>query len=184
MPLAEQQKFLARLYTDERLRREFFDAPGATGWAHDLTADEIAEIAGMMAEELDYFAATLFWKRLREAEKLLPLTKRLLGEEFTTLFRAFSAGYNPQSIKKHLEDALQFAAYLARADVSGLARDAARFEAAKLKFYGTGRKIVVCRLSHDVTEITRGEPAAGAVPKKKRLAVWIRIGKQNRHFVI
>src|SRR5687767_6092436 len=103
MPLLELQNFLARLYTDEKLRRTFLTEPDKIGGENNLSEREIAEIAGIIPDELTFFAGSLYWKRLRETEKLLPLTKAALNEDFEKLFGQFTEHYNPQSVKKHLE---------------------------------------------------------------------------------
>lgn len=185
MSLQKQQNFLARLYTDENLRRAFLLEPQKTGREYDLTAKEIAEIAEVMPDELNFFADSLFWKRLREVENFLPLTKEIAGAEFTGEFRRFSQTFNPQSIRKHLEDAFEFAGFLQTSEnVSELAKNAARFERAKLAFFGYGKKFVVCRLEFDLREISRSPAAAqsGEFKKRRNFAVWIRVGNKTRHF--
>lgn len=185
MSLLEQQNFLARLYTEEDLRREFAREPEKIGREHRLNERELAELAELLPEELNFFAETLFWKRLREVEKLLPLTRRILGRDFAGHFRAFAAGYNPQSIKKHLEDAYEFGGFLLNRPISEAARETAKFELAKLKFFGFRKTLVVCRLKFSIGELSAGSPQTPvAGGRKLNFAVWIRVGKQIRHFVI
>jgi hypothetical protein len=45
MSLLDAQNFLARIYTDENLRREFLSAPEQTGRENNLSEKEIAELA-------------------------------------------------------------------------------------------------------------------------------------------
>ena len=45
MSLLNVQNFLARIYTDENLRREFLSAPEVIGKANNLNETEIAELA-------------------------------------------------------------------------------------------------------------------------------------------
>src|SRR6185369_7897216 len=104
MSLQEQQNLLAKLYTDAEFRRAFLSMPEKIGIENELNKIEIKEIAGIMPEELDFFADSLFWKRLREVEKFLPLTRKVLGEDFINYFRRFSQNFNPQTVKKHIED--------------------------------------------------------------------------------
>lgn len=170
MSLLDTQNFLARLYTDENLRREFLSAPEKIGQENDLDEREIAELAAVFPDELNAFAESLVWKRLREAEKLLPLTRAKLNRDFERHFRKFARNFNSASIKKHLDDALRFCDYL-RADetVSGAAKNAAAYEQAKLEFRALSRRCVVRFLDFD--------QATGE--KRKRLAVWLRIGKKE-----
>jgi hypothetical protein len=186
MSLQEQQNLLAKLYTDADFRLAFLSQPKKKGAAYDLSESEIGEIARIMPEELNFFAESLFWKRLREVEKFLPATKKVLAEDFTGLFRVFSQNFNPQKVKKHFEDAHGFARFLQKQDISNLARSAAKFERAKLEFFGFEKLLVVCRLDCDVRHLLSSDATK---PKeinegRKKIAVWLRTGKRVRHFFI
>lgn len=182
MSLKEQQNFLARLYTDNNLRRAFLSEPGKIGQENELTEDEISELAAVLPEELNFFAESLFWKRLREVEKFLPLTKQILEENFARYFRDFSQNFNPQSIKKHLEDAIEFAKFLTAAEISDLAKTAAKFEKSRLEFISSEKRFVICKLDFDIRKLH--ENSALNLQRKTKFAVWIRVGNQIRHFVI
>ncbi|HEY8560692.1 MAG TPA: hypothetical protein VIL74_09980 [Pyrinomonadaceae bacterium] len=186
MSLKEQQNLLAKLYTDAEFRRAFLSEPEKIGVESGLSADEIREIAEIMPEELHFFADSLVWKRLGEAEKFLPLTRRVLGEDFTGNFREFSQTYNPRTVKKHFEDALAFCRFLQTRKIPGPAKCAAKFEAAKLEFFGFEKRIAVCRLDYDVRSFSgaHANPAAENHEKTKKIAVWLRTGKRIRHFFI
>ena len=56
MSLLEVQNFTARIYTDENLRRKFLAAPEQTGRENNLSEKEIAELAAVFPEELNFFA--------------------------------------------------------------------------------------------------------------------------------
>lgn len=173
MSLVETQNFLARIYTDENLRRAFLRAPEQIGREHDLTGAEIAEIIEIFPSEIKTFAETLFYKRLRETEKLLPLTRQNLGAEFEKVFRQFANTFNPQTIKKHLEDAFRFADYLQNCrTVSDLAKNTAKFERAKLEFWTVRKNLVVKLFAFDAE--------TGA--RKKHLKIWLRIGGREMVF--
>lgn len=183
MSLREQQNFLARLYTDANLRRAFTSEPEKIGAENCLNETEIAELAAVFPEELDFFAASLVWKRLREAKKFLPLTEKVLGADFEKLFRRFSQNYNPQTIKKHLEDALEFSKFLQTETVSEAAKTAAKFERAKLEFFNGGKTLKICKLNYDIREIAH-DFSPPALKKKTKFAVWLRVGNRTRHFII
>jgi hypothetical protein len=186
MSLQQQQNLLARLYTDAEFRRGFLSSPEKIGAESDLSETEIAEIAAIMPEELNFFAATLFWKRLREAEKFLPLTKNVLDEDFAAKFREFSETFNPQTVKKHLEDAIYFCRFLQKRDVSEIAKTAAKFERSKLEFFGLEKRIVYCLLDFDARELSAADSVQKLenLKKKKKITVWLRIGKLVKHFII
>ena len=184
--LKEQQNFLARLYTDEALRRRFFAGPAIVGAEFGLTPAETEELAAVLPEELDFFAQSLYWKRLREVEKLLPLTRRVVGADFKDHFRAFADGFNPGSVKKHLEDALAFAEFLETREINDYGRAAARFEGARLAFFGYERRLVWRRLAYDAREIAAAAEngTLDTVKKRMKIAVWVRYGQRIRHFFI
>lgn len=179
MSLLDVQNFTARLYTDENLRREFLIAPVEIGKVNNLSEKEIAELTEILPAELNFFADSLRRKRLREVEKLLPLTRKALADDFEKHFREFANQFTPESIKKHLEDAIQFAEFL-REREKDWKRDAAKFEAAKLEFYAHGKSLVFRIFDYDVKEISRriAEPPPN-FQKRKTFALWLRIGKRE-----
>ena len=181
MPLAQTQKLLARLYTDDSLRRSFLFEPGKIGREYDLTENEIVELAAILPEELNFFADSLFYKRLREVEKLLPRTKQSLRGDFEEYFREFSNAFLPTSIKKHLEDAVQFSEFLIEQKIGKIwLKDLIRYEQANLIFNGYGKTFLIRRFGFDVREISRKGAKA---QRKQTIAVWLRIGGRTRHFV-
>jgi len=187
MSLREQQNFLAKLYTDEQFRRAFLSEPAKIGKENYLNESEIIEIAEMLPEEISFFAESLFRKRLREVEKFLPLTQKVLSEDFQKFFREFSQNYNPQTVKKHLEDAIEFCNYLRKSDfVSEVSKNAAKYEQAKLTFYGCGKQFMVCKLSNDVREISKQIVITSGfnMKRKTKFAVWLRLGKKIKHFFL
>ncbi len=186
MSLLNVQNFLARLYTDENLRRDFLSASERIGRENNLTEKEIAELAAIFPEELKLFADSLVWKRLREVEKLLPLTRNILGKDFERFFRQFASRFTPASIKKHLEDAIAFADFLQTEEVEPFwVRDAAKFEQTKLEFNNFGKRFVYEIFDCDIKEFIRqnANAPAGEIRKKKTLAIWIRFGNKTRNFV-
>jgi hypothetical protein len=112
--LAETQKALARIYTDSDLRERFFADPQAVGRQLGLASDESARLAQIPPQQAAYFAASLLNKRIHEVAKLLPLSARLLGQQFRKLFREYAQTGVPSGTKKHTEDAISFAAYAER----------------------------------------------------------------------
>lgn len=191
MSLLEQQNFLARLYTDEPLRRAFLSEPEKIGKENFLNETEISEISAMLPEEISFFAESLLWKRLREVEKFLPLTRKVSGEDFQRLFREFSQTYNPQTIKKHLEDASEFCVFLQKKlqkndYVSEISKNTAKYEHSKLKFYSLGANFVICKLNFDVREIDGHfeNRSDYNLTKKIKIAVWLRVRNTTKHFII
>lgn len=173
MGLLEQQNFLARLFTDESLRLSFWENPEIVGKENGLDDSEIAQLKKIIAEDLNYFANSLFHKRLHEVEKLLPLTKRALDKDFSKLFKQFSQTFQPSSVKKHLEDAIEFCKYLQKTQ-DFPAKDTAKFEQTRHEFFSRQKNFSICFLFYDVLSLK----------KRVRLAVWYRIEKETRHFYL
>ncbi|MBA3692277.1 MAG: hypothetical protein H0W77_02385 [Acidobacteria bacterium] len=183
MSLLDVQNFLARLYTDESLRREFLSAPENIGKVNNLNEKEITELAEILPAELNLFADSLFYKRLREVHKLLPLTKQALAEEFEIYFREFAGGFLPATVKKHFEDAIQFAEFL-QGKEKNWNKDLAKYERAKLEFNNCGKNFIFKVFDYDIKEIFRkGVRAQKEFKQKKTFAVWLRIGKFARQFI-
>jgi len=183
MSLLDVQNFLARIYTDAQLRREFLSAPERIGLENNLNEQEISELAEVLPEELNCFSESLVLKRLREVEKLLPLTRRILDKDFELYFREFANLFLPESIKKHLEDAIGFANFLQEKQ-NDWRRDVVKFEQAKLEFNACSKRFVFKIFDYDIKEISRTDAKTQRkFKKKKTFAVWLRIGKQTRHFI-
>lgn len=189
MSLLQQQNFLARLYTDENFRKSFLQNPAKTGAENDLTDEEIKELAAVLPEDLDFFADSLFWKRLREVEKLLPFTRKALSKDFSAYFRTFSQIYNPQTIKKHFEDSVEFCSFLLEQPTEPIwAKDLAKYEQAKLIFNANLKKFIFLKLDFNIQEILKdisvGNTGAHKnFPKRKTFAIWLKTGKIKKHFV-
>ena len=190
MGLLETQNFLARLLTDPVLRAAFLAEPETLGLEGGLTGEEIENLRQVLPEELNSFSESLFYKRLREVEKLLPLARRGLGRDFDALFRRFAAGSQPETIKKHLEDAVNFVDFLSgQAFEFPWAIDLARYEQARLKFGGFDKKFIFCKFDYDILFISRELPRRKAnhqendFPRRKTFAVWFRIRGESRQFI-
>jgi hypothetical protein len=124
----------------------------------------------IVPEELEFFAEALFYKRLREVEKLLPLTRNHLAEDFEKYFREFAGMFLPSTTKKHLEDAVEFCSYLQKhKNSSDIERNIAKFEQAKLEFWGFEKRLVIKFFEYDVK----------TNQKRKHFAGWLRVGGRN-----
>lgn len=175
MGLLEQQNFMARIFTDESLRQSFWENPEKIGQANGLSEIEIAQFKEIIPENLNFFAESLFHKRLHEVEKLLPLTKRVLGDEFSKIFQKFAKKFQPTTVKKHLEDAIEFCQHLQSLQLAPIgAKDTAKFEQTRHKFFSQNKYLAFCILRYDVFNLK----------KKLGLAVWYRIGNQSHHFIL
>lgn len=172
MSLLEQQNFLAKLYTDAQIRRDFLSEPKIIGRKYLLNDTEIQELIEIFPDEIEVFAESLFHKRLREVEKLLPMILEEMGDEFEKNFENFTRNFIPKTIKKHLEDASEFCKFLSKQkDLSELTLEIVKFESAKLDFYGYGKKLVVKSFWFDVKSKQK--------LIRKRMRIWIRFGNKE-----
>lgn len=189
MSLLDVQNLLARIFTDEDLRLRFLSEPEKIGVENNLSASEIEQIRQILPEQINFFAGSLFYKRLHEVEKLLPLTRKTLETEFEKYFREFANQFLPQTIKKHLEDAIEFVEFLQSKKIEPVwAKDLARFEGARLLFNNSGKRFLLKKFDFDVRKIIREISPAGAkaqrdFSERKTYAVWLRIGKRAKHFI-
>jgi hypothetical protein len=187
MGLKEQQDLLVRLYTDAEFSAAFFDDPSAVSADENLSKDEADEIAAVARDEIQFFAASLIWKRLREVEKLLPATCRYLGNDLEPQFREFARNFNPASTKKHLEDAIRFSGFIYDSrSIAPSIKDIARFESARLRHFSHDRRFTVCPLGHDLRPITglKMTDATSELNKRRSLAVWLKIRGKSRFFFL
>jgi|SRR5215213_542430 len=189
MSLQDVQNLLARIFTDEDLRLRFLAEPEKTGAENNLSDAEIIQIKQLLPEQINFFADSLFYKRLREVEKFLPLTRKVLNKDFEKYFREFANQFQPQTIKKHLADAIEFAEFLQPKKIEPVwAKDLARFEQTRLSFNNSEKRFLLKRFDFDIREILKEISRAGAkarsdFPKRKTFAVWLRIGARAKHFI-
>jgi hypothetical protein len=189
MSLRDMQTFMARIFTDEDLRLRFLSEPEKVGRKHNLSATEIEQIKQILPEQIKSFADSLFYKRLHEVEKFLPLTRKSLREDFEKHFRAFSNRFLPQTIKKHLEDATGFAAFLQAEELNpNWAKDIAKFESSRLSFRNSAKWLLLKRFDFDIREIIKeisleSSSAQSDFRKRKTFAVWLRTGKRTKQFI-
>ncbi len=154
MSLRSEQDLLARLYTDPDLRRRFMGEPKDVGRDFGVAAETAAQLAAVAGDELDYFSETLFWKRFNEVAKLLPESRAAIGDGFEQRFREFAAGFVPDSIRKHLDDAYEFTGYLL---ANGEHAAVVSRERARLAFYGYARNFVFNKRSRPFIQLRLGK---------------------------
>jgi len=184
MGLAEQQRLLARLYTDAAFRERFLADPRGQGETLGLAPTDVEQLSGLSPQQLGFFARSLYRKRLGEVRKLLPATRRALGPRFAALFQQFCDGYTPGGTKKHRDDALAFAAFLRREwSVPPWIVDLARYEAAWLRATAGECVVLACWFRYPVGAMVREVAEGnGLQPPDKRptLAFWFRLLGRGR----
>ncbi|MDQ3087309.1 MAG: hypothetical protein M3Q78_01780 [Acidobacteriota bacterium] len=185
MSLLEQQNFLAKVFTDEHLREKFLSEPVNIGKENNLSETEIEQIRQVLPEQIKFFADSLLHKRLHEAEKFLPLTRKVLGKKFETYFREFANEFLPNTIKKHLEDADKFCDYLQKKETAW-EKDLITFEQARLIFNGYGKRFVFRKFRFDIKEILKNLHQGAKrqnVRKRMSFALWLKFGNKIYHSI-
>lgn len=179
MSLKEQQNFLARLFTDESLRQSFLADSIKIGAENGLNDAEIYDLQTILPDQIEIFSESLYWKRLRETEKFLPILKANLMKDFEIFFKEFSQNYHPQSVKKHLEDAFEFCKFLQKQqNLENQIKNIAKFEQKKLEFFGFGKRLIICRFADG---LQRKSIHIGQTKSDKpiKTALWLKLGKKR-----
>jgi hypothetical protein len=113
MSLQHVQSLLARLYTDSSLRDAFFANPLEVGKANGLSEEECLQLQALPIHHTQFFAHSLVHKRQGQVKKHLPSSAQVMGASFDRAFHAFAETYVPKGVRKHKEDSLAFAGFLA-----------------------------------------------------------------------
>lgn len=179
MALAQAQALLARLFTDARLRRAFFQ--DAIGVAKDFGLDDedARRVATIDRREVEDFAKSLFGKRALDARKTMPLTARALGVHFNRLF--FEAIDGPPAPGRHRADAAALTRRLVALSARGETQpawiaDLARYELAFVTAARPGAVLLFRRFHYPVATIAAQLLAGAAIDASKRatFGIWMR----------
>ena len=192
MGLNKQQRILARLYTDLSLREEFLENPQGVGKRFGLSARETEQASRLSAPQLNFFADSLKHKRLSEVLKLLPLSRRALGERFGTLFRRYADTHVPTGTRKHLDDVVAFARFTrenAHDDrLEPWIIDLMQYETECRRVWGSARWRMRW-FRYPVGKLVRKLTQDGGVPEVRAqptISVWFRLSRRGplRHVVL
>ncbi len=179
MSLAETQALLARLFTDDDLRREFFELPVAVAARFGLSAEDAQRLAALDRREMDAFAQSLIGKRALYARRALPLTARALGDQFDALVRE-AIGRRADDGKRRSDAAALVAHLERRLAQRELAPvwivDLARFELAFVEAGGSGPALILRRFHFDVASIANSLASGHdvSVVRRSAIGVWAR----------
>lgn len=173
MGLIQTQALLARLFTDAKLRRAFFENPEEAARSFGFSDEDAATLAALDKREVEEFARCLLGKRALDAHKVLPLTAKALGEDFDRLL--FEAIDGPPSPERHRGDAAALARLLeVRKGAPAWIGDLARFEMAFVSAARPG--FFLRRFAWPINDIAR-QLLAGAqvdVAPRRRFGIWFR----------
>jgi hypothetical protein len=187
MGLTQTQQLLAKLYTNTEFRERFFADPETVGAELGINGDEAQQLAQLSAQEVNTFANSLKWKRLAEVRELLPRTARILGKNLAPLFWQYAKTYFPKGIKKHREDAIAFANFIAEvAQEESIdpvwVSDLARYEKTWLLANEPKSHLSVCWFHYTIDKVASLE----AMNRQLTIAIWFRFSKRSqlRHIVL
>ncbi|AZG76828.1 hypothetical protein [Methylocystis rosea] len=179
MALAQTQALLARLFTDDDLRREFFEAPIAVATRFGLSMHDTQRLAAIDSREIEAFAQSLTGKRALYARRALPLTARALGDRFDALFRQAIGGAAREATNR--SDAVALIAFLdtrvAKCELGPRwVADLARFELAFIDAGRSGGTLFFRAFDFNVASVARalarGEEISAV--RRKTFGVWAR----------
>jgi hypothetical protein len=191
MGLIEVQRALAQLYTSVELREKFLANPQEVAIEFGLTGLDIEHLTALSAFHLREFAGSLQHKRLGEVRKILTFTEKSLKTKFSELFLEFTNNYLPSGIKKHRDDAVAFAKFIAsplHKDIPDWSKEIAIYEATCLQLGETKKLLRVRKFRYPIKKIIQsllqGEEIV--ITKKLTLAIWMKIPGQTRwyHYLI
>lgn len=182
MGLNEVQRALAQLYTNKELREKFLSNPKEIASLFDLNSTDIEHLTALSAFHLEEFANSLQYKRLGEVSKILSLTEKSLKSKFRELFLEFTSNYLPSGIKKHRDDALAFAKFIAspiNKDIPEWVKELARYEATRLEL-GEGKVLKIKIFNYPLKQILLAlfQDEEVVIRKKLTLAIWVKFPTQ------
>ena len=188
MGLAQIQRVLSQLYTDDVLRERFFADPQAVGEVLGLSSAETHQLAQLSAQHVNFFARSLKRNRLNVVCKLLPLTHRVLGKRFSGLFLQYADTHVPMGTKKHQEDAGAFSKFVEQAArVDGIEppwiMELVRYEASCLGAADTTCWWIMRWFRYPPVKLVRSLMQGDGAPlplAQPTIALWFRFSRRNR----
>ena len=182
MSLITVQKTLARIYTDSKLRDDFLANPDVVGRSLGLNCEEILQLSKLSSQEVNLFASSLKYKRLGEIRKLLPLSSKVLGKEFNSLFFKYSEAYLPTGNRKHLADAIAFLEFMSDLQ-SGWILDVLRYEKNRLKMLSVKSLFICDRFKYNMRSIIDNLQETNFTSKLQpqlTIVIWFRLSLRHR----
>jgi hypothetical protein len=185
MDLKTTQQLLARLYTDESLRKTFFSEPMVVATEFGITDDETRQLAHLSRRQVEGFARSLERKRLQELRRALPETCQVLGTRLEELFGRHAAAYQPSGLYRHAADALAFATFLAQtpSDIPEAISELARYESTWLRFRLRKTWPLIALFRIDPRAVSRTVRDHSPRPRFT-IACWFRIAGRVRHLLL
>jgi hypothetical protein len=183
MVLARVQQALAKIYTNTEAKEIFFSNSHSVGKELGLNQQEIQQLNELSRQQVDLFAISLKRKRLGEIRKLLPLTYKCLGKDFSQLFWGYSETFIPKELKKHRQDAIKFVDFLESKIDRNWIIDVLRYERSWLKMTASDRRFHGCAFNYAIAPLIESLQKSENEPitiERFTFAIWFRLFSQNK----
>lgn len=112
MKLASYQQFLARVYTQQDFRNEFFKHPVYTGNKHGIEAEIALQLAEECKRQIQFFSQALLNKRYGALKHFYPLLLEVWEKPFQQYFYEYAAQNILKDQDRYAEDALEYGSFL------------------------------------------------------------------------
>ena len=186
MELATQQIVLAKIYTNKKLRMQFFADPLTTGHELKLKPKDVDLLSGLSSKQVHLFARSLHRKRMNYICSLLPLTSLALEDQFNDLFFRYIESRNPNGSKWPLEDAIMFSEFLLTKACDDLkyswVMDLLHYETASLKAASGKSRFLIRKFSCQVQLLAKNFHLNNEISKllnRPCFAFWFRLSKRG-----
>jgi hypothetical protein len=165
MPLAEVQRALAHLYTDENARARLRSDPADFARRFALGPADLAQISPVPAARFHAYADSLDRKRANECVRMLPVSARAAGPRFRADFLRYARSTAlGNGVWRYRDDAVRFAAWLSRGSgrsgLGGAARALLGYESS----FGPGVACYRYFVPDVIRAVTQGEALDGLAP--------------------
>ncbi len=128
MKLQNFQTLLAKIYTDELFRNDFFENPVLFAQKYDISTENLEILATQYKQEIQLFSQTLLNKRLFAIKNILPKTyfifqenskKNEKNKDIKFYFEKFCQKNTLFSENRYLQDAFDFGVFLRKNNFFG-----------------------------------------------------------------
>lgn len=113
METSDYQHFLAAIYTDASLRRDFLAAPEKVAKRFDISAETARILKEKHSEAINFFATSLIRKRFNILRSFLPRSFQMIEENaLWQFFEQYCEQYTLSKRDRYAHEARQFTAFL------------------------------------------------------------------------
>jgi len=179
MAIEQYEHILARLYTEQKFRSDFFNASNRSLLN---ASEEIKKLLdNIKQDEVEFFALGLLNKRWGVIKGLLSITNKFQKQLYEH-FVAYAENTPLYGLHyKHYNDALNFSEYLLRTtNLSPFLKDCIRFERLLIKSNLNSNLFLSCFLNYDFREINQTQSSEVLPRKKLALILMFRYSRKSK----